>query len=210
MSAIVVIAKAPVAGTCKTRLTPACTPVQAAALAAAALADTLAAVAAAPVRRRVIVLDGAPGAWLRPGFEVIPQRGGDLADRLAAAFSEVGEPALVVGMDTPQLTGWLLAQALHELDRADAVLGPAPDGGYWTIGLREADDAVFAGVPMSHPATCAVQRCRLHALGLTTFELPELRDVDDIADAHAVAELAPHTRFARTLAAMRLRETVAA
>jgi len=210
VSAIVVIAKAPVAGTCKTRLTPACTPVQAAALAAAALADTLAAVAATPVRRRVIVLDGAPGAWLRPGFEVIPQRDGDLADRLAAAFTDVGEPALVVGMDTPQLTRRLLAQALRELGRADAVLGPAPDGGYWTIGLREADDAVFAGVPMSHPATCAVQRRRLHALGLTTLELPELRDVDDIADARAVAALAPHTRFARTLAAMRLRETVAA
>ena len=210
MSAIVVIAKAPVAGTCKTRLTPACTPVQAAALAAAALADTLAAVAATPVRRRVIVLDGAPGAWLRPGFEVIPQRGGDLADRLAAAFTDVGEPALVVGMDTPQLTRRLLAQALRELGRADAVLGPAPDGGYWTIGLREADDAVFAGVPMSNPATCAVQRRRLHSLGLTTLELPELRDVDDIADARAVAALAPHTRFARTLAAMRLRETVAA
>jgi len=210
VSAIVVIAKAPVAGTCKTRLTPACTPVQAAALAAAALADTLAAVAATPVRRRVIVLDGAPGAWLRPGFEVIPQRGGDLADRLAAAFTDVGEPALVVGMDTPQLTRRLLAQALRELGRADAVLGPAPDGGYWTIGLREADDAVFAGVPMSNPATCAVQRRRLHSLGLTTLELPELRDVDDIADARAVAALAPHTRFARTLAAMRLRETVAA
>ena len=57
---------------------------------------------------------------------------------------------------------------------------------------------------MSDPATCAVQRARLHALGLTTRELPALRDVDDIADAHAVAALAPRTRFARTLAALRL------
>ena len=104
MTAIAVIAKAPVAGRSKTRLTPPCTPEQAAALASAALADTLAAVAATPGARRVLVLDGAPGPWLRPGFEVLAQRGAGLAERLAAAFADIGEPALVVGMDTPQLT----------------------------------------------------------------------------------------------------------
>lgn len=211
MSAIAVIAKAPVPGRSKTRLTPPCTPEQAAALAAAALADTLAAVAATPAARHVAVLDGVPGAWLPDGFEVIAQRGAGLAERLAAAFADVGEPALVVGMDTPQLTPRLLAHALTRLDGADAVLGPAPDGGYWAIGLRAADAAVFADVPMSHPHTCAVQRARLRALGLTTRELPALRDVDDIADARAVAATAPHTRFARSLAALRLpAEAVAA
>ncbi len=210
MTAIAVIAKAPVPGRSKTRLTPPCTPEQAAALATAALADTLAAVAAVPGARRILVLDGAPGAWLRPGFEVIPQRGAGLAERLAAAFADVGEAALVVGMDTPQLTPQLLSHALLRLAGADAVLGGARDGGYWSIGLHGADDAVFAGVPMSDPATCAVQRARLHALGLTTRELPVLRDVDDIADAHAVAARAPHTRFARTLAALRPAQVVAA
>ncbi len=210
MSAIAVIAKAPVAGHSKTRLCPPCTPEQAAALAAAALADTLAAVAASPAARRVVVLDGEPGGWLRPGFEVIPQRGGGLADRLAAAFADLDGPALVVGMDTPQLTPQLLAHALRELAAADAVLGPARDGGYWSIGLRTADDAVFSGVPMSHRETCAVQRRRLHTLELATRELPELRDVDDIGDARAVAALAPRTRFARTLAAIGLHDATAA
>jgi len=204
VTALVVIAKSPVAGRSKTRLTPPCTPEQAAALAAAALADTLAAVAATPAQRRVVVLDGEPGAWLPPGFEVIAQRGEGLGERLAATFTDVGCPALVVGMDTPQLTPALLTQALAELCGAGAVLGAAPDGGYWAIGLRRADDAVFAGVPMSEPATCAVQRERLRALGLKTRELPELRDVDDIDDALAVAALASHTRFAHTLAAMNL------
>lgn len=210
MTAIAVIAKAPVAGRSKTRLTPPCTPEQAAALAAAALADTLAAVAATARARRVVVLDGAPGSWLRPGFEVIAQRGAGLGERLAAAFADIGEPALVIGMDTPQLTQQMLSHALAQLSAADAVLGAAPDGGYWSIGLRSADDAVFAGVPMSDPATCAVQRARLLALGLTARELPELRDVDDIADARAVAALAPRTRFARMLAALDLREVLAA
>ena len=210
MTAIAVIAKAPVAGRSKTRLTPPCTPEQAAALATAALVDTLAAVAAVPGARRVVVLDGAAGPWLPGGLEVIPQRGTGLAERLAAAFADIGEPALVVGMDTPQLTPQMLSHALDRLAGCDAVLGAASDGGYWSIGLRAADDAVFAGVPMSDPATCAVQRARLHALGLTTRELPVLRDVDDIADARAVAALAPRTRFAGTLAALRLPEVVAA
>ena len=196
------IAKAPVAGRSKTRLTPPCTPHQAAVLAEAALADTLAAVAATPGERHVVVLEGEPGAWLPPGFEVIAQRGHGLGERLAAAFSDVGCPALVVGMDTPQVTPARLAQALAELRDADAVIGGAPDGGYWAIGLQRADDAVFAGVQMSEPSTCDVQRERLRELGLQTRELPRLRDVDDIADAYAVAACAPATRFARTLAAM--------
>ena len=57
---------------------------------------------------------------------------------------------------------------------------------------------------MSEPTTCAVQRERLRALGLKTRELPELRDVDEIADAHAVAAFAPSTQFARSLARLNL------
>ncbi|HEV2820151.1 MAG TPA: DUF2064 domain-containing protein, partial [Solirubrobacteraceae bacterium] len=100
--ALAVIAKAPVAGRVKTRLCPPCTPQQAAALAAAALSDTLAAVAATPTHRRVLVLEGERGDWVPEGFEVIPQRGDGLAERLADAFATIGEPTLLVGMDTPQ------------------------------------------------------------------------------------------------------------
>lgn len=66
MSTLLVIAKEPRPGRVKTRLTPPFSPRQAAALAEAALVDTLLAVAAAPVRRRVLVLDGTPGPWLPP------------------------------------------------------------------------------------------------------------------------------------------------
>jgi rSAM/selenodomain-associated transferase 1 len=197
---LAVIAKAPEAGRSKTRLCPPCTPAQAAGLAAAALADTLAAMAATPATRRVVVLDGAPGSWLPRGFEVIRQRGDGLAERLAAGFEDIGGPAVVLGMDTPQVSARLLTLALRRLARADAVLGPAPDGGYWAIGLRREARAAFDGVPMSAPRTWAAQRARLRELGLRTAPLPPLRDVDDIADAHAVAALAPRTRFARELA----------
>lgn len=189
---LIVLAKAPVAGRVKTRLCPPCTPAQAARLAAAALADTLRAVAAVPGGgRRVCVLDGAPGPWLPPGFDVLPQRGGGLDERLAAAFADAGGPALLVGMDTPQVTPALLADALARLERADAVLGAAPDGGYWAIGLRRAADALFHGVPMSAATTGAAQLARLREHGLQVDLLPALRDVDAIADARAVARACP-------------------
>jgi glycosyltransferase A (GT-A) superfamily protein (DUF2064 family) len=128
--ALVVIAKAPAPGRSKTRLCPPCTPGQAAALAAAALRDTLAAVASTPARRRIVALDGEPDGWLPPGFALHAQRGTGLGERLADALAAAGGPALVVGMDTPQLTPALLRHAAGRLVEpgVDAVLGPALDG----------------------------------------------------------------------------------
>ena len=102
-------------------------------------------------------------------------------------------------MDTPQVTPGQLDAGLRALARADAAFGPALDGGYWAIGLRRADPAVFRDVPMSAPTTAAVQRERLAALDLETIELPPLVDVDTITDARRVAAAAPATRFARAL-----------
>ena len=199
--AIVVIAKAPQPGRSKTRLCPPCRPEEAAALAQASLRDTLAAVGAARARRRVIALEGEPGPWLPDGFDVVRQRGSGLGERLAHALASVGGPAIVVGMDTPQLTPRLLEFATARLlePGIGAVLGPALDGGYWTIGLRRPDPAVFLDVPMSTEQTCTVQRRRLRGLGLRWAELPELCDVDTIADARTVGAAAPATCFARML-----------
>lgn len=200
---LIVLAKAPQAGRSKTRLCPPCTPRQAADLAEAALRDTLAAVLATPgVTRRVLVLDGAPGPWLPDGFEVLPQRGDGLDERLAAAFADVGGPSLLVGMDTPQVTPELLCDGLEALRRSPAVLGLAPDGGYWTVGLRTPLDAVFLGVPMSADDTGERQQQRLQQLGIVCAALPALRDVDRFADALEVARSAPGTRFAGAVAAL--------
>jgi len=194
---LVVIAKAPVQGRVKTRLCPPCTPAHAAAIAEASLVDTLTTVAAVPAPRRLLALDGAAGPWVPDSFEVVPQRAGGLADRLADVFKRAGGPAFVVGMDTPQLTPALLAHAARQLRQADAVLGLANDGGYWGIGLREPDPEAFAGVPMSTPDTGAAQRERLRELGLSVRDLPILRDVDTYEDALAVARLAaPQSAFA--------------
>ncbi|GGY24977.1 TIGR04282 family arsenosugar biosynthesis glycosyltransferase [Streptomyces djakartensis] len=197
MTTILVIAKEPRPGRVKTRLTPPFTPQEAASLAEASLADTLDAVAATPAARRILVLDGKPGPWLPPGFDVVRQCAGGLDERLADAFARCDGPALLIGMDTPQVTPELLTT---ELADCDACFGPAEDGGFWALGLADPDPALLRGVPMSTPVTGVVQRERLVAAGLRVRELPRLRDVDTAADAHAVAALAPHGRFAARLA----------
>ncbi|MFG2868532.1 DUF2064 domain-containing protein [Streptomyces sp. NPDC048338] len=195
MSTLLVIAKAPVAGRVKTRLTTQFTPQQAADLALAALQDTLAAVLATPARRRVLVLDGHPGPWIPDGIEVVPQCTGGLDVRLAAAFALAEGPSLLVGMDTPQVTPGLLAPGL-DFTGADAWFGPADDGGFWALGLAHPDPALLLGVPMSVAHTGEVQRQRLTDAGLSVRDLPELCDVDTPADAEQVAAAAPRTRFA--------------
>ncbi|MFE5028692.1 DUF2064 domain-containing protein [Streptomyces sp. NPDC056656] len=195
---LLVIAKSPVPGRVKTRLTPPFTPEEAAHLAEAALVDTLHAALATPARRRVLVLDGAPGAWLPPGIDVVPQCDGGLDERLAAAFAGCTGPAVLIGMDTPQVTSALLAPALgpDAWRGCDAWFGPADDGGFWALGLAEPDPELLRGVPMSTAHTGAAQRARLTDAGLRVRDLPLLRDVDTAHDAALVAADAPDGRFA--------------
>jgi uncharacterized protein len=206
---VVVIAKEPVPGRVKTRLTPPFTPTQAAALAQAALVDTLAAVAATPVSRRVLALDGAPGPWLPAGFDVIAQRGAGLDERIVWALTDAQEslpvPLVLIGMDTPQVTPGLLAAAAEPLvsDTADATFGLAEDGGFWLLGLRKIDPALVLGVPMSAPDTGSRQLARLERAGLRVRRLPELIDVDTVAEAKRVAAATPGSAFAACLTALR-------
>ena len=201
---LLVIAKAPVPGRSKTRLCPPCTTAQAAELAEAAIADTLDAVSQTDCGGRTIVLDGEPGEWLPEGVEVVPQADGGLGDRLAAAFAACEGPALLIGMDTPQVSPALLTDSLERLTRpgTDAVLGPCVDGGYWAIGFRRAHPDAFVGVPMSTSMTGEIQLERLRKQGLTVGELETLRDVDHFSDAAPVAAERPGGRFARAVRMM--------
>jgi rSAM/selenodomain-associated transferase 1 len=204
MSTLIVIAKEPVPGRVKTRLTPPFTPEQAAELARAALADTLEAVASARFQRRLLVLEGdAASVDVPVGFRVLPQVGGGLDRRLAAAFHEAAAfdagPVLLVGMDTPQVTGPLL-EACMPTALEDATIGPAEDGGFWSLGFRSPRDLdldrLMFDVPMSTDTTGAVQLGRLTEAGLRVRILPTLRDVDTVADLQTVAAAAPASRFA--------------
>lgn len=200
------MAKSPQPGRVKTRLCPPCTPEQAAALAAASLADTLAAVGRCGAARRVVALDGAPGPWLPPGFTVVPQRGGDFNERLANAWADTGGPGIQIGMDTPQVTADELDALLAALDETTgrrAVLGSALDGGWWVVGWRHAEPRdVFAGIPMSAPTTAAAQEGRLRSLGFELVHADPKRDIDTVEDLVAVAAAHPGLRTARLAARM--------
>jgi glycosyltransferase A (GT-A) superfamily protein (DUF2064 family) len=189
------MAKSPVPGRVKTRLCPPCTPAEAASLAEAALADTLEAVAASGADRRVIALDGAPGPWLPPGFEVVPQCDGPFDVRLAAAWATARGPGVQIGMDTPQVTPDLLDDALAALDTSTAALGLAADGGWWAIALRRPQARVFEGISMSTAHTGADQLARLREMGHAVALLPTLVDLDVAADLDAVTSggAAPRT-----------------
>jgi glycosyltransferase A (GT-A) superfamily protein (DUF2064 family) len=206
---ILVIAKAPVPGRVKTRLSPAFTPDEAAALAEAALGDTLAAVAATPVARRVLALDGEPGRWLPPGFDVIRQRGAGLDERIAFALADAWSaaplPVVLIGMDTPQVTPGLLAGAAAPLaaGNADASFGFANDGGFWLLGLREIDPALVLGVPMSRADTGACQLARLDRAGLRVAHMSCLTDIDTAEEAGQIAAAWPGTLFSARFRALR-------
>jgi glycosyltransferase A (GT-A) superfamily protein (DUF2064 family) len=195
---LIVLAKEPLPGRAKTRLCPPCTPQSAAALAAAALADTLAAACASSADRVVLALDGRPGDWCPPGVRIVDQGPGSLADRLAATWTHTEGPAVLIGMDTPQVGPAALDAAYRALVEpgTDAVLGPATDGGWWALGLRRPVPEVFAGIPTSRSDTGARQAARLAALGLAVAALDLRTDVDTWDAAVAVAREAPETRFA--------------
>lgn len=202
---VLVMAKSPQAGRVKTRLCPPCTFEEAARVAEAALADTLAAVAGSGADRKVIALDGPPGPWLPPGFEILPQRGGLLADRLAHAWADLDPAAdswgIQIGMDTPQVSAALLDRCLAEEGPSRALLGPAVDGGWWLIGLPTADpDAVFAGIETSRTDTGTAQASRLRSLGYSLRRAPTLRDIDTIEDLATVASAIPSSRTAAVAA----------
>ena len=205
-----VVAKAPVPGLAKTRLAAAVGDAVAADIAAAALLDTLDAVAAAPFSARVVALTGDLALAARSGeirarlddFIVIGQRGADFAHRLANAHTDAAaaagdQPVLQIGMDTPQLTADMLADCAGKLSPGIAVLGPARDGGWWSLGVNDpALAGCLTGVAMSHPDTGALTAAALMRAGAQVVLAEELADVDTIDDVPGVrAACRPSSRF---------------
>ena len=209
MTRALVMAKAPVAGRVKTRLGAEVGMAAAAELAAASLLDTIAACrdAFGPSNCH-LALAGDIGTAVRgdelaaalAGWRVAGQRGDTFAQRLAHAHADLrhGDPVVQVGMDTPQLTSGHLHAAANALVGHDAVLGPAEDGGWWVLGLRQPSAAAaLRMVPMSTPTTYDDTRKALIDAGLGVARTLSLRDVDTEADADEVARQAPDSEFGR-------------
>lgn len=187
--ALVIFAKAPVAGLAKTRLIPALGAAGAAALAQRMLAHAVAmGIAVGPDRLEVCATPDAS----HPAFGCLPeavrlerQGEGDLGQRMHRAFGRVlaqHERMLLIGTDAPALDTAALRQAAGALQEHDAVFVPALDGGYALAGLRSPSAALFEGIGWSTSAVMAQTRDRLRAAGLRWHELPAVADVDEPAD----------------------------
>ena len=206
---LLVVAKAPQPGRAKTRLAATVGDRLAADIAAAALLDTLDAVAAAPVAARVVALAGdldsaAAAAEISrrlESFTVIEQRGDTFADRLANAHADAadGYPVLQIGMDTPQVTAELLASCAGRLLETPAVLGLAHDGGWWVLGVRTPATAeCLRAVPMSRPDTGELTLKALRDNGIDVTPVQQLADFDVVDDVGGVRDACgPDSRFAR-------------
>ena len=207
-----IVAKAPVPGLAKTRLAAALGDRVAAGIAAAALLDTLDAVADTPLAAKVVAMTGDLASACQSeairerlsGFTVVEQRGDSFADRLANAHADAAAtagpmPVLQIGMDTPQVTAELLTRCARALLGAHAVVGPARDGGWWLLGVADAATAeCLRLVPMSRPDTGALTYAALLQTGSPVTMLEELADVDTVADISVVrADCRPSGRFAQ-------------
>lgn len=119
-----------------------------------------------------------------------PQRGNDLGQRLASGFESILSQnsyatsyAIIVGTDCPYLTAEYLDEALRFLDQGgEAVLGPANDGGYVLIGLRQPCNDLFSNINWGHDQVMSETKQRINSLGLDYLELDALDDVDRPAD----------------------------
>ena len=205
-----VVAKAPVPGLAKTRLAASIGDDRAADVAAAALLDTLDAVASAGFAKQVVAFTGDLVQAARSDeissrlqdFTVIGQRGDDFGQRLANAHADTAavagpQPVLQIGMDTPQITAELLTGCAGRLAAETAVLGPARDGGWWALGISDTALArCLAGVPMSQSDTGALTAAALADSGARVVYAAELADVDTLDDIAVVRSACrPNSRF---------------
>ena len=211
--ALIIVAKQPEAGRTKTRLSPPLSGEQAATLYHCFLLDTLELMQRAEIVQPILAYtpDEAEPFFreiVPDGFELVPQVGPDLGERLHNVLRHCLEngydQAVVMDSDSPTLPVELLRQAFQALDAPgnDVVLGPCEDGGYYLIGLKRPCAALFRGIPMSTPRVAAETMLRAREQGLRTVELPRWYDVDVYADVQRLdgevralpADRARHTR----------------
>lgn len=183
-------AKRPEPGQVKTRLASSTSPAWAAEVAAAFLHDTLGSLARVD-SRRVLAFAPSTGRDFFAGivgerFALTPQCEGDLGRRMRTFFTdqfEAGADAVVLlGTDSPTLPVAHVQQAFDALEKADVVLGPATDGGYYLVGAAKRVPPIFDGIAWSGPRVLAQTIDRLAAAGLTLALLPPWYDVDTLDD----------------------------
>jgi hypothetical protein len=202
---LAIFAKAPLPGQVKTRLCPPLTPDEAATLHGSFVLDVLERTRMAVTKLKLPIdryLACAPSSTLaffkimeeRQAVILLDQVGEDLGARMHGAFQTLFargyQSVMIVGTDVPSLPLEYYGQALVLLQTNDLVLGPARDGGYYLIGLKQSVPALFVEIPWSTAGVLRLTRETAERLGLRVALLPDWRDVDTIEDLQALIESA--------------------
>jgi len=186
-SVVVVMAKGPVPGRTKTRLCPPLTPLEAAGLYEALLRDTMDLVSGLRGVEMVVAVSPRNAVdevrRIAPrGARIIAVEGADIGECLRSAmgllFSDGFTRVVAVGSDSPTLPAEYIERAVAMLTDSDVVLGPAEDGGYYLIGIRQTQPGLFTDIAWSSSRVAAQTLERAAALGLTVAQLPSWYDVD--------------------------------
>jgi rSAM/selenodomain-associated transferase 1 len=185
-NALIVVAKRPTPGKTKTRLSPPLTPELSSALYECFLFDTLDQMRQVDEARRVIAYLDERDYFQRiaPDFELVPQLGHDLGERLdhalASYLSRGYERVVIMDSDSPTLPPPHISQAFIALaDGADVAIGPCDDGGYYLIGIKKPAPRLLREVQMSTPTVAADTIALAEKEGLRVNLLPTWYDVDD-------------------------------
>lgn len=200
-TALVIMARTPRLGEVKTRLAASLGPAATLQLYRAFLTDL--ALRFAPARDCTLHWAYTPGngdfaaalAQLVPGVcagTCFPQSGLDFAGRLHQVFRETTTRAfartIVISSDSPQVSSALISQARLALNEHDVVLGPAEDGGYYLIAMREPHD-LFTGIPMSTDQVLRLTVAKAQQSFLSVHLLDTLFDIDELSDFLRLARL---------------------
>lgn len=176
---LVVFTRYPTPGEAKTRLVPALGADGAAALHRRLTERTLAAARLSGLAVEVRITGASElcfADWLGNDLTLVQQGDGDLGDRLKRAAPPF--PVLFIGSDLPDLVPGHLIEAARLMLTERAVIGPAEDGGYWALGLREPADYLFGTMPWGTDDVYRQTVERLLERGITPALLPTLADCD--------------------------------
>ena len=189
MNALAVFAKTPAPGRVKTRMSPPLTMDEAVRVAWICLDETVRRVLPDPrTAESFLFLDGTPSREIHDlaserRLTILPQSEGDLGHRLGAAFAALrargAERVVAIGTDTPHLDPDLVVKAFEALGTHDLVIGPAEDGGYYLIGMREPANGMFESIAWGTPTVLDSTLDRARTLGRTVELLPRIYDIDD-------------------------------
>lgn len=124
--------------------------------------------------------------WIQPTWTTAPQGAGDLGRRLSSAFDDAfssgAERVVIIGSDCPDIAQTDIESAWAALENHDVVLGPAEDGGYWLIGLRAPQPALFNEIAWSSDTVFQTTVARAATNDLSVHVLRKLSDIDTIED----------------------------